>query len=84
MKMREGMFRAICAVSDERSENRLYYRKHDGIAQFYYEQVSLRCGEAKSISIQKRRRRPKLTPASLFCLLYNISYLSRTLKTVCW
>jgi hypothetical protein len=31
--------------------NRLYYRKHNGIAQLYYEHVSQRCEEAKSISI---------------------------------
>jgi hypothetical protein len=31
--------------------NRLYYRKHNGIAQFYYEHVSQRCVEAKSVSI---------------------------------
>jgi hypothetical protein len=31
--------------------NRLYYRKHNGIAQFYYEHVSQRHGEAKSITI---------------------------------
>jgi hypothetical protein len=27
----------------------VYYRKHNGIAQFYYEHVSQRCGESKSI-----------------------------------
>jgi hypothetical protein len=31
--------------------NRLYYRKHNGIAQFYYKDVSKRCGEASRISI---------------------------------
>jgi len=33
--MREGMRRAICAVLVESWENRLYYRKNNGIAQFY-------------------------------------------------
>jgi len=46
--MREGMRRAICAVYVERWDNRLYYRKHNGIAQRYFEHVS-RYGEAKSI-----------------------------------
>jgi len=31
--------------------NRRYYRKHNGIAQFYYEHVSQRCVEAKSTEI---------------------------------
>jgi hypothetical protein len=31
--------------------NRLHYRKYNGIAQFYYEHVSQRCGEAESKSI---------------------------------
>jgi len=31
--------------------NRLYYRKQNGIAQFKYEHVSQRCGEAKCKSI---------------------------------
>jgi hypothetical protein len=44
------MRRAKCAVSVEISEDSLYYRKHNGIAQFYYEHDSQRCGEAKSIS----------------------------------
>jgi hypothetical protein len=43
------MRRAIYAVYVERSEDRLYYRKHDGIAQSYYEHVSERCEEAKSV-----------------------------------
>jgi len=43
------MRRAICAVSVERLQDRLYYRKHNGIAHFYYEHVSQRCAEAKSI-----------------------------------
>jgi hypothetical protein len=30
---------------------RLYYRKHNGISQFYYEHVSQRCGGATSIPI---------------------------------
>jgi hypothetical protein len=51
MKMREGMRRTICAVYVESWEERLYYGKHDGIAQFYYEHDSQRSGEAKSISI---------------------------------
>jgi hypothetical protein len=31
--------------------NRFHYRKHNGIAQFYYENVSQRCREEESISI---------------------------------
>jgi hypothetical protein len=30
---------AICAVYDERWEDRLWYRKQNGIAQFFYEHV---------------------------------------------
>jgi len=33
---------------------------------------------------KNRRRRPEPTPASLLCPPYNISYLSRTVKAVCW
>jgi hypothetical protein len=47
------MRRAIYAVHVERSEDRLYYRKHNEITQFYYEHVSQRCGEAKSVSNYK-------------------------------
>jgi len=49
--MREGMRRAICAVYVERWEDRLCYRKHNGIAQCCFEHVSQRYGEAKSISV---------------------------------
>jgi hypothetical protein len=49
MKMREGMHRAVHAVYIKDVEDRLYYRKHNGIVQFYYEHVSFRSGEAKSI-----------------------------------
>jgi hypothetical protein len=42
------MCRAICAIYVERSEDRLYYRKHNGIAQCYFEHVSQRYEEAKS------------------------------------
>jgi hypothetical protein len=45
------MRRAVCAVYVEHWEERQYYRKPNGIAQFYYEHVSQRCGEAESISI---------------------------------
>jgi hypothetical protein len=51
--MREGVRRATCAVYFERWEDRLYYRKYNRIAQFYYELVSQRRGEAKSVSIKK-------------------------------
>jgi len=47
--MRDVMRRAICAVHVARWEDRLHYRKHNGITQLYYEHVSQRCGEAKSI-----------------------------------
>jgi len=33
--MRAGMRRAKCAVYVEPLEDRLYYRKHNGITQFY-------------------------------------------------
>jgi len=33
---------------------------------------------------KNRPRRPEPTPASRLCPPYNISYLSRTLKAVCW
>jgi len=49
--MREGMRRTICAVYVKSWENRLYYGKHNRIAQFSYENVSRHCGEAKSIPI---------------------------------
>jgi len=35
MKMREGIPRAICTVYVDRSEDRLCYRKHNGIAQWF-------------------------------------------------
>jgi len=47
--MRESMSKAICAVYDERWEDRLWYRKLNGIAQFFYEHVAKLCGEAISI-----------------------------------
>jgi len=37
--MRQGMRRAICTVHVEILEDRLFYRKHNGIAQFYKEHV---------------------------------------------
>jgi hypothetical protein len=43
------MRRDICAAYFERREDRLYYRKHNKITQYYYEHVSQRCEEAKSI-----------------------------------
>jgi hypothetical protein len=54
---------------------RLYYRKHNGIAPFYYEHVSQRCGETKihtnlkidADALNRRRRR--------FCVRRKI-YLS--------
>jgi hypothetical protein len=49
--MREGMRKAIGAVYVECSEDRLYCRKHNGIAHFSYEYVSKLCGEAESITI---------------------------------
>jgi hypothetical protein len=49
--MRGGMRSDICTVYVEPSEDCLYYRKHNGIVQLYYENVSKRCGEAKSIKI---------------------------------
>jgi hypothetical protein len=45
------MRRDICAVYVERLEDRLYYQKHNGIAQCYFENVSQRYGETKSISV---------------------------------
>jgi len=33
---------------------------------------------------KNRRRRPEPTPASPLCPTYNMPYLSRTAKTVCW
>jgi hypothetical protein len=40
---------AICAVYVEHSEDCLYYRKHNEIAQCYFEHVLQRYGEAKPI-----------------------------------
>jgi hypothetical protein len=48
----------ICPVYDERWEDRLWYRKQNGIAQLFYEHVSNHCGEAKSISILKSTPTP--------------------------
>jgi hypothetical protein len=53
MYLREGMRWATYEVHLESWEDHLYYRKHYGITQFYYEHVSQPCGEAKSISIWK-------------------------------
>jgi hypothetical protein len=47
--MGEGMRRTICAVYVELREDRMYYRKHNGIVQCYFEHVSQRYGEAISI-----------------------------------
>jgi hypothetical protein len=58
IKVREGMRRTICAVYNERWEDRLYYRKNNGITQFDYEHVSQRCGEPKSTSISKSTPTP--------------------------
>jgi hypothetical protein len=58
IQMRDVMRRATCAVYVERLEDHLYYRKHNVIMQFYYEYVSQRCGEAKSISIWKSTPTP--------------------------
>jgi hypothetical protein len=33
---------------------------------------------------KNRRQRPELTLASLSCPAYSITYLSRTVKAVCW
>jgi len=33
---------------------------------------------------KNRRQRPKPTPASLLYPRYNISYLSKTVKALCW
>jgi hypothetical protein len=56
--MREGMRRAICAVHVEFWEDCLYYRKHDGIAQCYFELLSQQFGEAKFISVEKSSPTP--------------------------
>jgi hypothetical protein len=40
-------------------EDRLCYRKHNGIAQCYFEHVSQRYGEVKSISTQKSTLTPR-------------------------
>jgi hypothetical protein len=45
------MRKDICAVYVERSEDRLYYRKHNEIAQFYFEHISKRYGEAKFVTV---------------------------------
>jgi len=52
------MRRAIRAEYVERCEDCLYYRKHNGIAQFYCEYVSKLCEEAKSIANYKSTPTP--------------------------
>jgi len=49
--MREGMSPDTWAVYVERSEDRLYYRKHNGIAPCYFKHVSQPYGEVKSIFV---------------------------------
>jgi len=50
--LKVGMRRAIFAVYIELSEDRLYYRKHNGIAQCCLEHVLQRYVEAKSICLK--------------------------------
>jgi len=45
------MRRAICTVYVEHSEDHLYYQKHNRIVWCYFEHISQRYGEAKSISV---------------------------------
>jgi hypothetical protein len=56
--------RQVCAVYVELSEDRLYHRKHNGIAQCYFEHVSQLYGKAKSISVLKSTPTP-LTDAGV-------------------
>jgi hypothetical protein len=67
------MRRAICAVYIERWEDTLYYRKHNANAQFYYEHVSQRCGEAKSTWNNKSTPTPK-TDAGV-ALVSSVQYI---------
>jgi hypothetical protein len=78
------MRRAICAVHVENFQGGLYYRKHDGIAQLYYEHVSNVVEKRNPYKSKNRRRLPEPTPASLLYPPSNSSYLSRTVKAVCW
>jgi hypothetical protein len=52
------MCRAICAVYVESCEDHLYYRKHKGIARFYYENVS-NVVEKRNPHQSKNRRRSR-------------------------
>jgi len=49
--MREGMCRTTCTGYIELWEDHLCYRKHNEISQCYFEHVSQRYGEAKSVSV---------------------------------
>jgi len=55
--MRKGMRRAICAVYVECWKDRLYYRKHNGIVQCYFEHVSQRSEKRNTYQSKSRRRR---------------------------
>jgi len=81
--MKEGMRRTICAVYIEIWKDRLCYRKHNGIAQFYYEHVPNLVEKRNPYQSKNRRRRPKPTPASVSSPVYNTSYLSRTVRATC-
>jgi hypothetical protein len=53
------MRRVMCAGYVDLVEDRLYYRKHNGIRLFYYLHVLQRCGDAKYISIKKSTPTPR-------------------------
>jgi len=83
-RMRESVGRTICSVYVERWEDDVCYRKHDGIAQFCFEQVSHRMEKRNSHKSKNRRQRPEPTASSLLCPPYNISYVSKRVKAICW
>jgi len=80
--MTVGMRRAICAVYDERWQDRIWYKteSRSSITNMFQNVVEKR----NPCQSKNRRRRPEPTPTSLLCPAYNISYLSRTVKAVYW
>jgi hypothetical protein len=74
----------ICAGYVDLIEDRLYYRKHKesrcSITYTFHNVVEKR----NPYKSKNRRRHPEPTPASLLYPMYNMSYVSRSVKAVCW
>jgi hypothetical protein len=59
-------------------QDRLYCRKHNGIARCHSAHVSQRYGEVKSICLKVDADAPKSTPASVSSPVYNTAPVKDT------